>query len=63
MKGSTKSFPPDTFPSLIFKTTRSCKIRDHKIAGQPFQQVHPEEGNSSKFDYHIEIQVSLQLQL
>lgn len=50
MKGGIKSFPPDTFQSLIFKTTKSCKIRDHKTAGQPFQQAHPKERNSSKFD-------------
>lgn len=50
MKGGIKSFPPDTFQSLIFKTAESCKIRDYKTAGQPFQQAHPKEGNSSKFD-------------
>lgn len=50
MKRSTKSFPPDAFQLLIFKATKSCKIRDDKITGQPFQQAHPKEGNSSKFD-------------
>lgn len=45
-----KKFPPDAFQLLISKTPKICKMRDQKTTDQPFQQAHPKEGNSSKFD-------------
>lgn len=45
-----KKFPSRRSSVTDFQDNKIRKIRDHKIAGQPFQQAHPKEENSSKSD-------------
>lgn len=64
MKGSTKSFSPDTFSDTDFQTTQSCKRRPQSFRSSLAASV-PKKGTAVNLTqyYHIEIAIFLQLQL